>query len=266
MVAITDESGAYAFRAVPPGSYRVSVVVPGFEAAVQFVYVSVGLTSVADFQLLEAIEEGVGTVEGTVTGSDGAPLLGALVTIYAEENYVPPRLSEDSRRAAAAAGRRVEPKDIWRGWFSTLTDRSGHYSLNVPSGYLYLEVSADGFLPAVRSLVLRPDETLTVDVALEPAPPPVDGAVEGTVTDAKTGAALAGVRVEVLVPVVDPGGTPLPLFTAYTDRRGFYRIKGVPQGVWGVSATLKGYAPQAVDVEIGSGTVTVDFALYRKRD
>ena len=44
--------------------------------------------------------------------------------------------------------------------FTTLTDASGHYSLNVPSGYLNLSAWAEGYIGAWDSFSVKPDQTV----------------------------------------------------------------------------------------------------------
>lgn len=262
--AFTGDDGVYSFRAVAPGFYRVSVVVPGLEAGVAFVFVEVGRTSVADFILQEAIAPGVGTVSGVVSAG-GAPVEGALVTIYSND-FLPPTVRPADVRAAAARGKayRATPLSLIRGVFATLTDQNGHYSLNVPSGRLLLEVYADGFLPVSLPVVLHARETQTVDVSLDPLPPPEAGGVEGFVIDAQSGAPLKGAEVEVLVPIVDTH--PGRLFFAVTDEQGYYRIDQVPPGVWTVQARLDGYQTGAQEAKFGGlETVRLDFALKANR-
>ncbi len=262
LVAVTDESGAYAFRGVAPGGYLVSVVIPGLEAEAQFVYVEVGRTSVADFQLRESIEPGVGTVAGRVTDLDGAPVEGALVTIYSGEIYYP----RDNR------GDGDDGTVIWppsRGFFSTLTDQHGQFSLNVPSGHLALEVYADGYQPAYLQLTLHPRERLEVSIRLEPYEPPATGAIAGRVTDAVSGEPVREARVTLLIYVVMDGngtaiypGPPVDRWTTLTGRDGRYELPEVPAGQWQVMVERDGYATQVLDVEVhGHHVTTLDVKL-----
>jgi len=275
LVTVTDETGAYSFRGAPAGSYRVSVVVPGLEAGVEFAFVTVGRTAVADFVLREAIEEGVGTVAGAVTGPGGAAVVGALVTIYTQDVYFPPNVDLGSQARAAQKGklRWAKSAALPRGSFTTLTDASGKYSLNVPSGYLSLDVYVDGLLPANRQLVLRKGETKIVDLALEGVPTPTAGSIEGRVTDGATGKPLAGARVAVVIFYIqkpaDPAAphppgvsiAPGPDYSAVTDGDGRYVIRGVPGGPWEVQAGLEGYHTQTLSVEVTERGARLDFQL-----
>ncbi|MBM3501798.1 MAG: carboxypeptidase regulatory-like domain-containing protein, partial [Armatimonadetes bacterium] len=78
--AFTNANGSYLMEAVPVGGYDVMVVVPGYDPQVQWVWVDAGTTVATDFRVYPAPEQGVGTVEGIVTGA-GAPLEGAMVTL-----------------------------------------------------------------------------------------------------------------------------------------------------------------------------------------
>jgi hypothetical protein len=179
LVAYTGEDGSYVMRAVPQGEYQVSVVVPGFEAAVQWVWAEVGHTTPCDFILRPSFEPGVGAVQGTVTAGSasadaGQPIVGALVSIYSQSPYtpvVPPEVIAQ----AASKGRQgmVSPPNFEWTVFTTLTDKEGHYSLNVPAGYQTIEVYAEGYEWVSQPIKVIADQTLTVDFALNPATQPV---------------------------------------------------------------------------------------------
>jgi len=201
--AFTDESGSYVMKGVQAGMYLVSVAVPGFVPGQAFVSVEPGHTTAVDFILVPAIEPGVGTVKGTVTGETSAddstpkPLEGAVVTVVMNgEGWEPPEPGEPEpmpvigSRAVAAqadAGTSIVPPDtIWRR-FRTLTDQSGQYSLNVPSGYGRIAVWCEGYVPVREGLTIKPLETVVKDFLLEaleitpvepPNPEPEPGPVE----------------------------------------------------------------------------------------
>jgi len=187
LVAFSAEDGSYTMRAVPTGEYQVSVVVPGFEAAIQWVWVDVGRTTPCDFILRPSFEPGVGTVQGTVTAADstggaGAPIVGALVSIYSQSPYqpvVPPETVAEAARMGRQ-GMIVPPYFEWTV-FATLTDNQGHYSLNVPAGYQTVEVYAEGYEWTSQPVEVQANETVTVDFALQPwsEPPPVPGGSGG---------------------------------------------------------------------------------------
>jgi hypothetical protein len=195
--AFTDDSGSYLMKAVPPGAYDVSVVVPGNEPMIQFVWVEAGHTSVADFTLYPAPEQGVGTVKGTVTGEDEGPLEGAEVTVTTGEPWpIPVPLSVvralaesrlDGGLLSAAAGSSEpggspdptqpdSPPYIEVRVFGTLSDEDGRYSLNVPVGTHWIECWLEGWDWAGDEIVIAKHKTTTKDFVLgkweEPPPPP----------------------------------------------------------------------------------------------
>lgn len=268
LVAVTDGTGAYVFRGMPPGGYRVSVVVPGLEAGVQWTWIRPGQSSSLDFLLREAIEPGVGKITGSVTSEDGAPIEGAAVTVLPSEAYYPPVVAEASVAGAAQSGAAATPLSLPRPDFTTVTDVEGRYQLEVPSGYLYLAAYAEGFVPTDRQLALEPGETLTVDLTLEADAPPPAGSLEGFVRDARTKLPLANAFVGVVFDILPAGGgtgaapPPYPNFGVLTDGEGHYRLDGLFAGSVHVAASEADHAAQDAWVQITADRTTrQDFAL-----
>ena len=209
--AITGEDGSFLIPAVEAGEYTVTVSVPGLEQGVQWVYVSSGQLVAANFQLREAVEAGVGTVEGTVLGksSEGGetPLEGALVTISVSTPWMPPLPLEPTPAPPGAVARHplpaqagadpgtmpiIVPPPYRFEQFQTLTDKDGHWSLNVPSGHLSLSIWAEGYEGFWQEITVEPDQTLSVDCTLAPwtvVEPPVPGPEPGPLPDPATGVA-----------------------------------------------------------------------------
>lgn len=184
--AITDERGSYVIPAVPEGAYVVTVNVPGLEQGVAYVWVSPGTTAVADFQLVPAVEPGVGTVQGHVcaqTENGVQPLEGALVEVFAERGWKPrPRpvpLPEPAPphilNLVPPGATAIVPPPYVISRFATLTAADGSYCLNVPAGYLQMSVWAEGYEPAFDSFTLKAGEVITRDFTLQPgeAGPPI---------------------------------------------------------------------------------------------
>jgi len=177
--AITGDDGSYRIPAVPEGSYVVTVNVPGLEQGVAYVYVSPGTTAPADFQLVAAVEKGIGTIMGHVAAllKEGSqPLGGAMVTIYSDGlwNPVPPPgpipvpMPMRSQQAVPPGAIGIVPPIYNFNQFTTMTAKDGSYSLNVPSGHLQISVWAEGYNGAYEEVTLQPDQTLTKDYDLEP--------------------------------------------------------------------------------------------------
>jgi subtilisin family serine protease len=169
-----------------------------------------------------------GTLTGRVTAqADGAPLTGARVT-------------------AVGGGRR----------YSTAMRSDGTYRLLLPTGRYEVAVTSFGSTTATRAaLAVARDRTITLDVALAPAPA---FAVGGTILSAETGTALAGARVEVL-------GAPR---AAVADDAGRYGLS-LPTGRYRLRASRGGcVAPRTFDVTVAGGgpAVVADTELEAKTD
>lgn len=181
--AFTDESGSYVMKGVQPGSYFVTVVVPGLTPGYAYVTVQAGHTTPCDFILEPAIEPGIGTVRGTVVEAVSdptvvpTPIAGAEVVVMMDERIVLVPGPEPSQPADGDLPDDVPmPPPIWWNTYRTLTDRNGEYSLNVPSGYGKIFVWAEGYEPAFDRLTVYPGQTTVKDFALKrlelpPLPP-----------------------------------------------------------------------------------------------
>ena len=94
------------------------------------------------------------------------------------------------------------------------------------------------------------EETVQIGVSVTP---PAKATVEGYVTDADTGEAIAGATVS------------LDGLTAETDSNGFYRITDVEPGSYTVTASHPDYVSASTEVTLSAGeTARVDFELERK--
>ncbi|MBM3471825.1 MAG: carboxypeptidase regulatory-like domain-containing protein [Armatimonadetes bacterium] len=173
--AFTNANGSYLMEAVPSGSYDVTVVVPGYDPQIQYVWVDAGSTAVADFRVYPAPEQGVGTVEGLVTG-EGAPIEGAHITLTTGSPWpVPvPMLGVEKwlqTRPGGGGGMPCADGACPPPWieiqvFNTLTDALGHYSLNVPIGTHFIECWADGWDWQGQDVTIEKNQTTTVDFDL----------------------------------------------------------------------------------------------------
>jgi Mg-chelatase subunit ChlD len=84
-----------------------------------------------------------------------------------------------------------------------------------------------------------------------------EGSIKGRVTDAKTNKGLVGANI--VIQKHDLG--------AVTDRRGNYNITKVPEGVYTITATMIGYAPESVKkVRVKGGKISkVNFQLKTQK-
>ncbi|QSW84759.1 carboxypeptidase regulatory-like domain-containing protein [Natrinema longum] len=119
------------------------------------------LNSAADqLEALEEPEPAVGTVEGTVTDTDGEPVANATVAVGDEQ---------------------------------TTTADDGSYALELESGEYTLEITADGYEDASENVSVEADSTATVDVALEATD---DDGDEGDEDDSDEGSDEVATTVE----------------------------------------------------------------------
>jgi phosphatidylinositol-3-phosphatase len=211
----TDSSGAYSFNTVPPGTYSVTASGNGFTSQTNSVTVSSGATATLDFHLTASSSPGA--ITGHVTNaSTGAAIAGATVSF--------------------SGG-------------STTTDSSGAYSFsNVAPGTYNVTASQAGFNSQTGSVTVSSGATSTLNFQLSAAPSP--GAFMGHVTNASTGAAIAGATVSF------SGGS------TTTDSNGAYSFTNVAPGAYSVTASQTGFTSQTGSVTVNSGaTSTLDFQL-----
>ncbi|GAA1160875.1 cell wall-binding repeat-containing protein [Ornithinicoccus hortensis] len=164
-----------------------------------------------------------GTVEGTVTdASTGDPVAGAQVLLQGERER------------------------------SVRTGADGSYRVRFSSGDYTVTVSRFGYVTDTDTLTIPVDDTVTHDVALDPAP---SGTLTGTVTD-------GGGQGWPLYARLSVQGE--PTVGSYTDpETGAYELV-LPAGTHTVVATAQypGYQVGSAEVTIAEdGTVEQDFAL-----
>ena len=202
---------------LPTNLYNITYDADGYVANETSTYVSSSKT------IDVALERG-GTVTGTVTdASDGSPVAGATVEVESE----------------------TAPKE-----WTTTTDGSGHYSVDVPGGKHEVIADSAGYAANTSNTVsVTVGGTTTRDVSIQPA-----GTISGTVKNA-SGDGLSRARVEV---TGDSGN----FYSTTTDANGAYTIE-VPAGSYEVVADNESYAPKIVDgvgVTVG-GTTSRDLTL-----
>lgn len=144
--ANTNASGGYELS-LDPGTYAVTASAPGFVNATQTGRkVNSGGVATADFSLSPL----PGSITGTVTGANGAPVINATVLVT----------------TAAGTGQIT--------LYTLTTDSGGGYSRSVPSGTYIVSVSAKGYAGQNRSGVyVAPGQDVSLDFALVPEAPPV---------------------------------------------------------------------------------------------
>jgi protocatechuate 3,4-dioxygenase beta subunit len=238
--AVTDENGAYAIDEVDPGDYTVICGAHGYFRANEVATVVGDMTTILDFAL-DPLE--FGSVDGMVSDAvTGDPIAGAWVGLR-------------HARGDAVGG---------HGWLGAVTDELGMYLIeNVPVGDYEARSHAFGYLPSDPvPLTVIVDGTTTVDLALDPL---AFGGLEGTVTDAVTGLAIEGARVNArrMWGMGDAeGGEDGWWNRTFTDENGFYSLDELEVATYSVSVFAHGYFPVVAEVEVLEGQATVhDVAL-----
>ena len=216
--ATTDASGNYTLSNVPAGTYTVTASLTGYLSRSQSVTVTSGTTTTANFQLATA-----GIIAGTVTNTSGTAISGASVTITGGNIATTLNLT---------------------------TDANGNYNSSwIPIGNYTVTAAMSGFTSQTQSTTVTAGATSTVNFSLA-ATATTTGTLSGTVSNASTGAAIAGATVSY------SGGS------TTTSSTGTYTLSNVPAGSVTVTAAASGFASQSQTTTVNAGaTTTLNFAL-----
>jgi len=235
---VTGADGVYRFDQMTAGLYEVFVFRRGYDPGGGQAEVLDGQTAVLDVALVPLT---FGSVGGTVSDADsGAPVAGAFVQLFP---------AHEKRRASE------------RGWLSARTDDAGAYLVeDVPAGDYHVRVWAHGYQPNDPLTVTVTDgATTTADVALTPI---ATGSLEGTVTDADTGAPVEGAAVYAWLDWTVPGTKSDSMVYAVTGADGRYAFDDLVAGTWVLKIHTYGYHPFRELVDVVADQVTVrDVAL-----
>jgi hypothetical protein len=165
--------------------------------------------------------EAVGSISGLVTDRDGSALDNAPVRLVGITN---PGLNR-----------------------STITDDGEYTFANMPDGRYTVTVEATGFTTAAREVVLDGEgRHQTVNFTLTPT-----GGIAGVVTNAVTGAAIAGATVRIVG--TETGGV--------TNADGRFVFANLRAGPYQVRATMVNFVARTVDVTVGADQAPVTIAL-----
>ena len=191
--------------------------------------------------VLRTIAEGLGL------GFPGASIYVSSMAEFFGANTTPGTIAghvTDSATGAALAGATVSTSGA-----SATTDSSGSYTLNnVPPGSRSVTAPLTGYVTQTITVTVNPGATATLDFQLSKTMTP--GAISGQVTNASTGAALAGATVSF-----SGGSTTM-------DSNGAYSFSNVAPGTYNVTASQTGFSSQTASVTVNSGaTATLNFQL-----
>lgn len=219
---LSDDGGRFRFDRLSAGRYSVTASLRGHTSSPLDVPLQAG-ESREDLRV--ALEAGA-TLRGRVSGLDGS--------LYSSVNVM-------------ASGP--------HGYFAGVRPAGdGTFTLGgVPDGVIDLRAMAGDFQSGSRTATahveIAPGQTeAEAEIVFEPG-----GSIAGTVT--RGGEAVADAMVFASTP--GPGG---PGSFARTDASGAYRVEGLKNGTYAVTATPSRGAPKRESVEVG-GDATLDFVL-----
>jgi protocatechuate 3,4-dioxygenase beta subunit len=204
-----DDSGNFVLENVPPGrNYRLSAMRPGYvtgfygtrSTANPPVLLTLNAGETIRDLVIEMLEQG--TVTGRVTGANGDPVVGALVTISQ------PHYTRGERQMASVAAQITDDRGVYR--FANLnpgryyvvasdqTNRRGETESNFKSGQqanirTYYP-SADDVRDA-RPIDVPGNQTQSTDIVMRRT---ATFALRGTATDADSGAPIIGRNVNIV--------------------------------------------------------------------
>ncbi len=130
---------------------------------------------------------------------------------------------------------------------TVMTPPDGSYSISdLGDGTYLLTVSAPGYASVSQQVTVTSGTVLPLEIPLQPLP----GSIEGTITNAATGAAVAGAMVAVAE------------WSTQTDASGRYSLAGLRPGAYTLQVSVAGYQTYHTGVTVGRGTSgTIDAAL-----
>jgi len=218
----TGSDGQFLFQSLPAGSYSLNFTLANYGTISASLTLSPGQTAdLGALLMTKGATATTGTVQGTVTdAANGLPLSDVSITV------------------TGVSG-------------SVLTSASGSYQItNVPPGTVtvtaflagYAQVSGSGTLGGGGLLLFSP--ALVSTSGSTPL-----GGIQGVVTQASNGAALAGVTIQV------SGALSAQATTGLSGN--FYIDVGQSKGPIGLAATLAGYDTASANANLTPGSTVI---------
>lgn len=223
--AVADQFGQYLVPDINPGTYRATATADGFTTDVASFTVQPNAESALSF----ALSPSPGAITGVVSDRQtGQPLEGVSVI----------------SRLLSAAGPIIA---------TTLTDAAGQYVFSSLAPNSYTVVAAlQVYGSETASTVVRPNETVTVNIMLLNNP----AAVTGTVTNEDTGEILPNVLIRLFT------NAGVLITSVLTDSTGTYYINGFGAGQYRVVAVDPLFQRKEISFFVTAGeTEVVNFAL-----
>src|SRR5699024_1570518 len=207
---------------------------------------------------ISSLEDGLGTLEGTVSAEEAedsadSPRLGVMGMngLANQLHPINPSVDKDSANAQSDAG---EPLDATVTVVDT--DRSvntkpedGSYSLIHPAGEFTIEAEAYGYESAVQDVTLEDEETTEANFVLEES---ARGTIEGTITNEKTGDVIEDATVLLKEDAnVEP---------VQSDENGYYELRAL-EGDYTMKVMAQNFHSNEVEVSVTEAGVEVNVEL-----
>ena len=227
----TDDTGNYTIQSLPSGKYEVNVSANGWIRQKYSDWVEVlapNDTGNINFTMPRG-----GSISGQVLDEQGQPIVKANVYIFSKQI----------------------PYDSYSG----TTDDTGNYVIqSLPSGSYGINVNANGWIRHTysnRVEVLAPNDTNNINFTMLRG-----GSISGRVVD-NNGKPINYATVYVS----GMGGGPSP-YICNSDKIGYYKCEGLPEGNYQVEVQAKGWKRQTyagnVNVEDIIDSGGINFSLY----
>lgn len=214
---VSDAAGTFSLVNLAPGTWELDLNLIGYGGTHIMLTAPLGVSNLGIIRLPSLTgSTGDGIVTGSVTdAANGNPIAGAHITLSGATTV------------------------------SAVTNALGAYRIAAPAGAITITASAPGFLNAIGSATLQAGATLTFSPSLptESATVPTQTTLVGTVVDADTGLALAGVTVAVA------GGSP----SVVTDASGQFSLADLAPGAWMLDLNIVGYQGLRVSLTASAG-------------
>ncbi|RDY67621.1 PEGA domain-containing protein, partial [Halobacillus trueperi] len=215
---LADNLGEFTVLNLKPGNYRVVVSAPGYETAAVSAIITAGQTTM----ITVVLQDEPGTLSVNVRDRmTGVPISGASVTVTLPDGTV-----------------------IGSG----VTDGNGDVIITgLPTGELILSVAAENYITETQTIVIEANEVLELAVTLQRIPL---GRVIGQVVDQETTFPITGALVEL----INAAGTIIASST--TDEEGLFGFEDVPEGIYRLRISRRGYETETVIIEVVNGETT----------
>lgn len=221
---LTAANGSYTIGNLVPGNYTLVVSAANYQGATQGITINSNSTTTASASL----QASPGAISGTVINSlTLSPISGALVQVL--------------NGSVVLA--------------STTTAANGTYTISglapAVSGVYTFRASATNFQTATSTAAVIANTTTPVSFSLSPQP----GSITGAITNAQTGAFIAGANIQILQGITVVG-------SAITDANGLYTVSGLAPGSYVVSVSASNFQSTTQSVSVSANaTTTVNLSL-----